>query len=159
VRYVRVVVNGVVSALTVVSMGGANPLTALAPAPKLIELSEEEGRVAVGDTEVIVEEWAINLTDLPVGPVITTQINAIIQVIAAQSLATFNVYVGSTTPGDTTGGTLRATCNTSLGTEELISVSGIGFANPGGACLVQLTAVGDAAGVQSNIRSVTINIG
>lgn len=159
VRYVRLVVEGRILSTTIITVGGANPTTSLAPAPKLIELCEEEGRVAIGDTEVILYEWAINLSDLPLVDPIAVQINAIIEVTPALSQADFNVYVGSTTPGNTVGGTLRANVNTVLGTEELVTVTGVAFANPGGECLVQITGVGNYPGVLANIRAVSIAIG
>lgn len=159
IRYIQLDVNGVVSSPTVITMGGSNPTGGVAPASKLIELGEEEGRVVVGMTEAILYEWAVNLSDIPVGPAISVQINAIIQVIAGGSRSDFNVYVGSTTPGDTTGSTLRATINTTAGTEELKTSTGVAFPNPGGLCLVQITGVGDGPNVQSNIRAVSVNIG
>jgi hypothetical protein len=162
IRYVQLDIQGTISAATVISLGGSNPPSGAATAPKLLELTEEEGRVVPSDTEVILYEWAVNLNDLPIGPNIVTQINALIQTIPpleASSTSTFNVYIGSTTPGSTVGGTLRASINTTSGFEELVTATGVPFGNAGGLCLVQVTGVGSYPQVQSNIRALTINIG
>lgn len=159
IRYIQIEITAVISTTTIITLGGANPVTGAAPAPKLLEVSEEEGRVLFGQTEAILYEWAINLSDLPIGPAIVAQINAVIQVIPALSQADFNVYIGSITPGNTAGGTLRTNINTVLGTEELATSTSVPFANPGNKCLIQVTGVGNGPAVQAIIRAVTVVAG
>ena len=156
VHYVRLSVAGVVKSPVVVTMGGSIP-TVLVGAPKLVEVTFKQSGLAF-DTEVILDEEPVNLTDLPIGSSISVQLNIAAQVIPAGT-ATFKIYVGSITPGDTTGGTLRATTTTASSTEVVLSSTGVVFANPGGPCLVQLTGMSSAPGVQAAESSATVVIG
>jgi hypothetical protein len=157
VRYIRLSVNAQLSATTVVTLGGEVP-SAAAAAPKFISFSEDEGKVVIGVVEGIVYEWAVNLSDLPIGPNINVQLDCIAQALGGGT-ATFKVYLGSTTPGNTVGGTVRCTTNTLSAVEVILNILSAAFANPGGVCLLQLTAVGDGAAVQALIRAISINIG
>lgn len=161
VRYLRVSVQGQVTSAISLTIGGRIP-SSLGTGGLLIELSDSEGRLnPAGAPEAILYEWATNLSILPPG-LISVQLNAILQSLPGSGSATFNVYVGSTTPGDTTGGTVRASKTiTTQPTEIDTSITGIAFANPGGPCFVQITAISTAGegGEQCNIRGVSVNIG
>jgi hypothetical protein len=160
IRFIQLDLQGIVSATTVISFGGANPASGGGgTGTTTISFTEEEGRVAIGATEVILYEWSTNLSLIPPAQMVTAQIEAIIQTIAADPAgATFRVYVGSTTPGDTVGGTLRATINTVTGAEQLASNTGAAFANPGGLRLVQVTGQAAGGGFQAAIRSASVVI-
>jgi len=159
IRYLRPVIDGIILAPTTLSLGGNTPSASPGPGSgALIELSDDEGKVASGLTEVILYEWAVNLTDLTVGANITVQLNSIIQALGRGNAA-FRVYVGATTPGNTTGGTVRASTATASASEITDTVTGAAFANPGGPCLVQITGYGDDASTESNIRGVSVVIG
>lgn len=160
VRFIQLDLQGIVTTTTVISYGGANPATGGGGTNSAtIAFTEEEGRVALDIPEVILYEWAANLSLIPIAQMVTAQIEAIIQSIVADPVgATFRVYVGSVTPNDTTGGTLRATINTVAGTEILASNVGAAFANPGGLCLIQVTGQAAGAGFQAAIRSLSVVI-
>jgi hypothetical protein len=158
IRYIQLDLQGIVSDTTVVSYGGANPPTSGGGSGSAsVAVAEEEGRVAVDGTEELLYEWAANLSLIPLAQNISAQIQAIIQTIVADPAgATFRVYVGSVTPGDTTGGTLRATISTVTGTEQIASNVGAPFANPGGVVLIQITGQSAGVGFQAAIRSVSL---
>jgi len=59
--------------------------------------------------------------------------------VSAASTATFRLYLAATSPGDTTGGTVRATATTVSTTMAQVAAAGAAFANPGGQVLVQVT--------------------
>jgi hypothetical protein len=168
IRYLKISVRGQISSQVVLTIGGRIP-TATAAVQKLITaISEDEGRVALSvgtdDSEVILYEDEVNLTDLPIGASITFQMNSIIQALEPGVTATFRVYAGSTTPGNTTGGTVRAFTTTSSNVEVGDSVIGASFANPGGKCQVQITGQVPAPGIgnpanQAIIRGVTVVFG
>lgn len=159
VRYIRLRVNAVLTTPVLLTGGGMTPFAGPGPGGEtMLELSDDEGKVALDDTEVILYEWAINLSDLTVGANVTVQLNAILQAIGGGT-ANFRVYVGSTTPGNTTGGTLRASTSTASATEVVDSVTGAAFANPGGTCLVQVTGFGSVRTTSANVRGVSVNIG
>jgi hypothetical protein len=159
IRYLQLDLNGVVSSTTVVTYGGANPATGGGGSGEtVISVSDEESKLA-DDTEVILYQWPINLSLIPIAQVVSVQFNANIQTIGADPTgATFRVYVGSTTPGNTAGGTLRAVLNTVSGSQEQASYTGAGFANPGGICQIQVTGQSAGALFQAAIYGVSITI-
>lgn len=161
VRYLRLSVQGQVTSTVTLTIGGRIP-SSLGTGGTLIALSDSEGRLnPSGAPEAILYEWATDLTILPPGN-ISVELCAILQNLPGEGDATFNVYVGSVTPGDTTGGVLRVSKTISLqNTEVDTSTTGVAFINPGGPCLVQVTAVSTVGqgNQQCNIRGVSVNIG
>ena len=113
-------------------------------APPMFEVSADAGRAttlnAVGPE--ILYEWACNLSTL-VGSPIHIEAEAVIRSLYGAQ-ATFTVFIGSTTPGDTTGGTAVFALTTSSTTDVLAAAVGPSIANPGVDCLLQITGVSAA---------------
>jgi len=158
VRYLRVNVAGQITAATVITVGGGIPASGGAGATPRLSFTDNEGMAMLVppggvDLEGILYEWAVNLNLL--GGIITATLAGI---IAVQGTApgTFNLYLGSTTPGDTTGGTLIASISTASGAEVVVSATGAAFANPGGTCLLQVTGVVADVNSQALIRGVWV---
>jgi len=142
IRYVRVNVNGTIFSTTVVTIGGSTPFAG--PASDTgVSVSDDDARQTLnGGVEVILYEWPINLSNLVVGANIIAQLNLTVGV-DTPSTGTYRLYVGSTTPGNTTGGTVRASLTTTTTpVNEIKSASGAAFANPGGAVYAQITGQG-----------------
>lgn len=174
VRYLRFAVSGQIAGSVVLTIGGSILASSGSGGSTFLEFNEDEGRSANAPTsegpppEVILYEWTANLSDIPVGQNIAVQLNATIKSIdpahVPLPVATFNVYVGSTTPGDTSGGTLQVTTNTSSGTEVLVSVTSALFPNPGGTCQIQVTGqstspIGLGEINQAIIRAISVIVG
>jgi len=173
-RYMRFTLSGQVTSPVTLTIGGSISATPSGGGKSLVTLSEDEGRSVTqgtteGDpTESIVYEWTVDLSDLAVGQNVTPELCATIKALDPAHVptptSTFKLYVGSTTPGDTTGGALRATISTSSGVDVIASNPGAPFLNPGGVCQVQVTAQVSAPADegevnQAIIRAVTVVIG
>jgi len=167
-KYLRFTLTGQVYSTVVVTIGGTIPISEASGAG--ISIDEDGGAQALNfgpapGTEVILYEWEKTFTGL--AGVITPILTGIARVLPANVLANgvFNVYIGATNPGDTTGGTIRLTFNTSANVETGFTVSGAPFANPGGSQLIQITGQVTAPGVnpgnlsQADIRGIGLNIG
>jgi hypothetical protein len=110
----------------------------------LIELPDNEGQVYVCPPglpfidEGILYEWEVNLIGLPA--LVTVELMGIIKSNLTDAFpVTFNAYLGSITPRNTIGGTLRATLSTASASEIRANNIGAAFVNPGGHCLLQVT--------------------
>lgn len=112
----------------------------------------------VGTTEEIVAEWNENFDDAGGGTGTNIQARLSALVKAAAGTGTFKIYVGATNPGDTTGGTVRATLTTTNTAFEKQSNQGSAFTNPGGQRLVQVT-VSNSGSNKSTIRGIDFAIG
>lgn len=172
-RYLRFTLNGQVTSDLTLTVGGSIETGSSGSGKSLLVLNEDEGRSVTqgpteGDpTEAIVYEWMVNLSDLATGN-ISAQMTAIIKSLDASHdpvpTATFNLYVGSTTPGDTTGSTLLTTISTSNGSYVLATSPSAPFVNLETSCLAQVTAqttVPANSGElnQAVIRGITVVIG
>lgn len=156
VRYLRVNVAGQVTGTTVVTVGGGIPAGGSGSGTKQLAFTDNEGMAMLVppggvDLEGILYEWAVDLALL--GGIITPILSAIIAV-RGTAPGTFNLYLGSTTPGDTTGGVLIATISTNSVSEVVVSATGAPFINPTGICLLQLTGVVADVNSQAIIRGV-----
>lgn len=167
-RYLRFTLSGQVFSPVTLTIGGTIPISEASGAG--ISIDEDRGGQALNfgptpGTEVILYEWEKTFTGL--AGVITAILTGIWRVLPASVLANgvFRVYIGATTPGDTTGGTVCITANTSVNVETGFTVSGAPFANPGGTQLIQITGEVTAPGVnpgdlsQADIRGIGLNIG
>jgi hypothetical protein len=167
IRYLRLTLQGQVTSPVGVTLGGRIPVSGTTGSGALTLIDEDAGRAAVENntvvsTEVILYEVETNLASLPAH--ISVQLNAIVQVLiqgGVNPVGVFRVYIGATTPGDTTGSVLAvASGNIGAGPPAAISVTGAPVVNPGGACLVQLTGeMTNPAGSgtnQADIRGVTV---
>jgi hypothetical protein len=107
-------------------------------------IDESSGRTTTlkATDEEILYEVPIDLDTVPVGALLTPQWQAVVAV-SYTSTGTFRLYIGSTTPGDTTGGTVRALLSTSSLADVMAAVTGPPFANPGGKVFVQITGIND----------------
>jgi hypothetical protein len=112
---------------------------------------------SVGIGEEILREWLVNFDDATATQ-IKVFLSGIVKVSAAGT-ATYNVRVGATAPGATTGSTVHATFTSTSTTEEMKEILGSAFANPTGQKLVQVTADNDTAAVKSYIRGIQVTIG
>ena len=92
--------------------------------------------------EELLYEVPVDLDAVLPGVPITPLLLAVVG-LSAPSTGTFRLYVGSTTPGDTTGGTLLATLSTSTPADTEVFAPGAPFLNPGGKVLVQITGIND----------------
>lgn len=117
----------------------------------------EDAARSAGNVEAIVYEYNANFSALPAGN-ITARLSAIVNRGAVAGLATYRLYVGALAPGNTAGGTVRATCTTVSPTDERQTNLGAAFANPTGEQSVQITVQhGDPAGI-AHIDGMTFNI-
>lgn len=162
-RYLRVNVVGQVTATTVITVGGGIPASGGGGSGTKLTISENEGMAMLvppggTDLEGILYEWAVDLTQL--GALLTPNLSAIAEAVNAPSDVFFQVYVGSTTPGDTTGGTIVLVAGVSnWPAEQIINSVGGAFANPGGQCLVQITGLLPDLTSRGLIRGLTLTLG
>jgi hypothetical protein len=161
VRYLRLNVAGQITGATTVTVGGGIPASGGGSGASKITIAEDEGMAYLvppggTDLEGILYEWALDFTQL--GATITPIFAGILSGRASGTVY-FNLYVGSTTPGDTTGGTVVATISIGSGGEAVVSAAGAPFANPGAPCLVQVTGVVPDVNSQALIRGLTIVFG
>ena len=168
-RYLRFTLTGQVYSPVVVTIGGTIPISEASGAG--ISIDEDRGGQAINydgpnpGIEVILYEWEKTFTGL--AGTITAILTGIARVlpVGMQANGVFNVYIGATTPGDTTGGTICITFNTGANVETGFTVSGAPFANPGGTQLIQITGQVTAPGLnpgdisQADIRGIGLNIG
>jgi hypothetical protein len=165
-RYLRFTVDGQVSSTLVLTVGGRIPSGAPTPgATESVVLDEDEGRAAIIthgiSTEVILYEWFASFVSL--SALVTAKLDGIAKVspIGQEASGVFKVYVGATSPGDTTGGTLVLTSVPfASDTDTTFSVTGPAFANPGENVLVQITgeafATGEAPSCEAHIRGIVL---
>jgi hypothetical protein len=142
VRYVQLDMQGVVSSTTVVSYGGSNPSSGGGGGGSGISSESDTGRATTlnAPAEEILYEVPVDLDSVLVGETLTPNFLGVINVSLA-STATFRLYIGATTPGDTTGGTVRATITTASLSKALVTAIGADWINPGGKVLAQITGV------------------
>jgi hypothetical protein len=147
VRYVRVTLAGTVGAGgVVVTIGGGVPTSGSTPGGSGIspvdEATSRTTSLNAAGEEILYEE-PIDLDAVALGAPVIPSWSAVVSV-SAPSTGTFRLYIGSTTPGNTVGSTLRATLTTSSLSDALASVAGAAFLNPGGKVLLQITGINDA---------------
>lgn len=121
-----------------------------------ITWAEDEQIANTGNTETIAREWVVNFDDAG-GTNIQARLSAAIK--AAAGVGTFNLRVGATAFGATTGSSVRAVITTTSTTFEIKTNLGSPFANPGGAVIVQLTINNDTAATKSTIRGASYSVG
>lgn len=128
--------------------------------PSKIDWAEDTAKSAQGTTEVILYEYLMNFDDVAAN--IQARLSAILNRGAVAGTATFKLYTGAAAPGNTAGGTVRATITTVSAVDEIGATTtdlGAAFVNPGGRVLVQITGVHtDALGI-ANIRGLEAAIG
>jgi hypothetical protein len=112
-----------------------------------------------GNTETLAQEWVINFDDASTGGAVNIQVRISAAVKAAAGTGTFNVRVGATNLGSTTGSTIRAVVTTTNTAFETKTNLGAAFTNPGGAVIVQLTINNDTAATKSTLRGASYSIG
>jgi hypothetical protein len=173
-RYLRFTLSGQVTSTLTLTIGGNIAASSGGAGKSLIVLNEDEGRSASqgpsegAPSEVILYEWAVDLGDLPAGQLISVGINAAIKSLdpshTPSPTALFNVYIGATTPGDTTGGTLQTFITTDSSDYVMASSQGAPFVSLGNHCLVQVTGqtttpsnLGEIN--QAIIRAITVTVG
>ena len=144
-RYVRLNVKAVILGPVTVTMGGRVPATGGSGGTTSLEFGSSEGRVTTPnapDAEILYQE-PVNLSELS-APTLTATLSGVIASTGGTK-ATFNAYLGSTTPG--TVGTLVASISTNSNLiQVLVTAAGAPFANPGGVTLLQITGANDGAG-------------
>jgi hypothetical protein len=144
-RYARVSASGVVGAGgAVVTIGSRVPSSGGGSGSGISPVDDSTSRattIGAAGEEILYEE-PIDLDAVAVATPLVPHWSAVASVSGA-STATFRLYIGSTTPGNTAGGTVRATLTTSSLTDALLSAAGAAFANPGGKVLLQITGVND----------------
>lgn len=138
------------------------PATAAAPgAGALLDWGTDEGRattIGAQDEEVLWER-VVDLSTQAPGTIIQVSLAGIVLVSDDETVGTFKIYLGSTTPRDTAGGTVRATITTSSESEVIVSNTGAAFANPGGKVLLQVTGQNsDGANDYAAIRGIGVRI-
>lgn len=121
-----------------------------------ISWAEEKQVSETGTTPGIIAEYNMNFDDCATGN-IQARLSAIVK--ASGGTATFKLYTGATSPGATTGGTVRATLTSTSTTFEKQTNLGSAFTNPTGQVLVQITAEGSAGGIKATIRGLEGSIG
>ncbi len=124
-----------------------------------LHLDERAAQASAVQAETVVEEWNVNLDDVPVNPgsLIAVRLSGIIsRTEVVDNTATFRVRVGGTIGA--VDGTIRATVSVDAG-ETQDSNLGASFANPGGQQLVKITIENSEAGGTGTIRGSHIRIG
>ncbi len=121
-----------------------------------VTFAHDGAAYSVGIGEEILREILVNFDDAASAN-IKVMLAGIVK--ASAGAGTFNVRVGATAAGATTGSTVRATFSSTSATEELKEILGSAFANPGGRKLVQITSNNDTAGAKSYIRGINVSIG
>lgn len=142
VRYVKLSLSGLVTSPLTVTMGG-NTAPSAGGEAGVAPAGSSEGRettIGAADEEVLYEQPV----DLDVAAPGTSfvprfSLEGLATAAVSPSAATFRAYLGSTTPGSTVGGTVRATLSTPSPARVLVGVTGASFASPGGRVLLQVT--------------------
>ena len=144
VRYVRVNAAAKITGLTTLTIGGRIPATGGATAAPSIVGGDSTGRSTTLNApgEEILYEETVNLSTVPPMAMLSPSFAAVVDVSSASN-GQFKLYLGSTTPGDTTGATLLALINTNSLSKVLASGAGGLLPNPGGTVLLQITGVND----------------
>ena len=169
-RYLRFTLDGQADSLLTITVGGNIPTTSSSSAESLI-IDEDEGRAVVQNGGISVEEilyeWVAPFTALPAN--VSAQLDGIAKVLPviappAFIAGTLRVYVGATSPGDTTGGTLVLTsASITNNADASFNAAGAPFANPGGNILIQITgevtAPGEGPADELHVRGITLTIG
>ena len=137
VRYLRIDVQGVVSATTVVTIGGriSEPLYSGDEIPTIEEEAARSTTLQAPAGGEILYEWTVDFNGLGVGTPLAPVISFILN--TQGDVGTVSLYIGATNPGNTAGAALVFTTTTSPPSETKIW-AGTMLANPGGVQLVQL---------------------
>jgi hypothetical protein len=110
-----------------------------------------------GDPIVWEAEIQFDAISTGVGSSITAALDGIGFVTA--NTGTVSVVVGATAPGNTAGGTVRATGTFTNLVEAAVSIAGAAFLNPGGLRLVQITLGNSNLGQMAHFRGFFGRIG
>lgn len=113
--------------------------------------------VGAGDPIIWEAEIQFDAISTGMGSSITVALDGIGLVTA--NTGTVSVIVGATAPGNTVGGTVRATGTFTNLVEGAISITGAAFANPGGLRLVQITLGNNTLAQMAHFRGFFGRIG
>lgn len=144
-----------VSGITITQAGQDITFTGGGGGSNKIEISEDEQVSMTGTSEEILREYYLNFANLAAGNIAVT-LAALVKVAAGTG--TFNIYVGATTAGSTSGGTVRATFTSTSTSFEKKSNTGSAFTNPAGVQLVQITSVNSGSN-KDTMRSYSFEVG
>jgi hypothetical protein len=144
------------SGIALSQVGNVVTVATGAGATNKVTWGDDSKKYSSTNTEDLLAEYAVSFDDAGVGN-IQARITGIISVGAGTG--TYRMYTGATTPGSTTGGTIRATISTASVTEVLQQNLGSAFANPTGVVLVQITGQNSTTATKSNIRGMVFSIG
>jgi hypothetical protein len=147
------------SGISLTQVGQAITVTAASGAVNKLTVGEESQKYSSTNTEDILAEYALSFDDLEFGTGANIQARLTGIVKVAGGTGTYNLRVGATNPGSTTGSTVRATFNTSSTTEVVLQNLGSAFTNPTGVVVVQITGQNGTASMKSYIRGFEISIG
>jgi hypothetical protein len=142
VRYVQVVVAARVNDTTRLTIGGQIPAAGGGGAGTGLEADDTTGRsttLNAIDQEILYEE-PIDFDGVLPGTIMAAELS-IVAKVSAPSTAIFRLVIGSTTPGDTVGGTVAVLITTSSTAKVLLSNLGGGWPVPGGKVLAQITGI------------------
>lgn len=147
------------SGITLSTAGNAITVTASGGSVNKVTFAEECQKYSTTTTTDILAEWAISFDDVDFGLAgnIQARLTGIVKVQGGTG--TYNLYVGATAPGSTTGATVRATLSTASTTEVVLQNLGSAFTNPTGVVIVQLTGSNGTASTKSYIRGFEVAIG
>ncbi|HVT61988.1 MAG TPA: hypothetical protein VHD33_00670 [Legionellaceae bacterium] len=147
------------SGVTLSQVGQVITFSASGGSVNKLTVTEESQKYSSTNTEDILAEYALSFDDLEFGTSanIQARLSGIIKV--GGGTGTFNLRVGATSPGATTGSTIRATLSTASTSEVALQNLGAAFANPQGVVIVQVTAQNSIASTKCYIRGFEISIG
>jgi hypothetical protein len=162
-RYYRVAVLGVTTGAVVVTLGGRVPASGGSGGSESLLLSIGESAIADGEAgEVILTgfEREVDFSQISAATLVPAFAGVAKSNLDAvpTSMPVFRCYVGSTTPGDTTGGAVVASFDAGSGVESLREDVGAAFANPGVPCLVQVTCQVVEGSLYGYLRGVTLKL-
>ena len=147
------------SGITLSSAGNAITVTAAGGAVNKITLGEESQKYSTTNTEDILAEYALSFDDVDFGVAGNIQARLVGIVKVGGGSGTYNLRVGATAAGATTGSTIRATFTTASTTEVSLQNLGSAFTNPTGVVIVQVCAINTTAATKSFIRGFSLSIG
>lgn len=164
VRYLRVSASEVLSTTTI-TVGGRISTSTPGGVRSPITLSAGRGSLGrsfadafVAESILADHEWLVDFSQI-VAATVTLTISAIVKSnLTDAHPVSFRVYVGSTTPGNTVGGSVVASLSTSSAVESDASATSAPFARPGAPCLVQVTSLLPNAAHVAFLRATTIDI-
>ena len=147
------------SGISLSQVGQAITVTAAGGAVNKLTIGEESQKYSTTNTEDILAEYALSFDDLEfgTGANIQARLSGIVKV--GGGTGTYNLRVGATAPGATTGSTVRAVLTTSSTSEVVLQNLGSAFANPTGVVIVQVTGQNGTASQKCFIRGFEISIG